>query len=888
MTLNNTQLYKILFVEDVNDDVKLAERFLKTEGINFISKRVDTENELLEALNTFLPDIIITDYSMPGYDGLKVIRTVKKLSPAIPIVVFTGSINEETAVTCMKEGAVDYILKESLLRLPFAVKEALATKEHKFRLHETKGLLARSEEQFKKIIEEAPVATLIMQDNKYIFGNKVALKMLGVNTINQLQGLNVIDTIAPEYRQIIKNRIANIEDIKTNDLISIEVVKPDGTRVETETISTPIIYDGKAAALIMAIDITEQKKSTFKINTLTQELEDRNKINQTFLLSQENDLYFNLIDLIATHFNCTGGIIGYLNKNEDLIICGNIYNKIRVNKSGNIIISKNRWFGLLEETLINKKGSFTNNRIVISDSHIELNNAVSTPIIFQNKLLGIIILGNNINDFVIQDLEKLEKISNYISPILSAKLEKQFNEESNKLTKEILYLTEERLRFALESTTDGIWDLNYPNNSMYWAPNTYKMLDYQPDEFSVNIKKYLELVHPDERDTVWNNLLKQINENDKSFTIEFRMRKKDGSYKWILSRGKAVQFTKTGEILRIVGTHVDLTELKDKQRLIKFQTEILDQIKDLVSVTDLNGNIVYVNKAEIDTLGYSESEFLSNNIKMFGEDISLGATQNEILETTLKNETWNGEVANYTKNGKKILLHCRTWLIKNDLDEPYAIVGISTDITNRQEIFDRIMQSEEKFYKAFHNNSVGMIICSCEGNLLEINEAFYKLTDYTDEEILNNNIKLLNIFDEDTLTLLFNSSSNDGHRLKDVEIPIKTKYGILKQVSLSHETIFFNNSNSYIFSLRDITLRKETEAALVKSEKLFRSIWESSKDGMRLTDSEGITVKVNNAFCRIVGKSKAELEGFPLSVIYSEEQEARVISSYKNNLRKRK
>ncbi len=888
MEFDDSILYKILFVEDVNDDVKLAERFLKTEGINFISKRVDCEKELLEELSNFLPDIIITDYSMPGYDGLRVIDTVKQLAPTIPIIVFTGSINEETAVKCMKAGAVDYILKESLLRLPFAVKEALKTKEHKFRLNITENLLAKSEEQFQKIIEEAPVATLIMQDNRYIYANPVGLKLLGVSSIEQLQTLDVINTIAPQYRLLIRDRIKNInKDIK-NELLEIEVLRPDGTSIITETISTPITYNGKSAALIMSLNVTEQKKSNLIVYALSKELEVQNKLNQTFLLSKETDLYFDLIMLISEQLNCSGGIIGYLNKNEDLVICGNIYNKIRINQSGFILIPKNRWSGVLADTLFHKTSSYTNSPITISDSHIELTNAISAPIIFQDKLLGIIVLGNKESSFTNNDLEKLNKIANYISPILSAKLEKQSNEESNKLIKEILYLTEERLRFALEATTDGIWDLNYPNNSMYWAPNTYTMLGYQPDEFSVNIEKYISLIHPLDKDKVRDEVLVKTKCTENSFAIEFRMLKKDGTYKWILSRGKVAQLDSTGKIQRVVGTHIDLTELKANQRLIKFQTEILDQIKDLVTVTDLNGKINYVNKAEIDTLGYDESQFYKSDVKMFGEDISYGATQTEILQSTLKNGSWNGEVANFTKDGRRILLHCRTWLLKNDFDEPYAILGISTDITNQQEIYDRILHSEEKFYKAFHGNSVGMIICDCEGELLEINDAFYHLTEYKEDEILNKNIKHLNIFNNKDMSLLFNNSVYKLNKQKDVEVTITTKHGTYKQVSLCHETIFVNNKNNYIFVLRDITQRKEAESALVKSEKLFRSLWENSKDGMRLTDSEGIMIKVNNAFCFIVEKSKAELEGSPISVIYSEEQTIRVITSYKNNFAKHK
>ncbi len=287
--------YKILFVEDVNDDVKLAERFLKTEGIKFLSKTVDCENDLVDALLNFNPDIVISDYSLPGYDGLSVINTVKKLSPSTPIIVFTGSINEETAVECMKAGAVDYVLKEKLLKLPFSVKEALKTKEHKVKLYNTENLLAKSEKQFQKIIDEAPVATFILQDHKYIFANPVGLKIFGVNSLDELKKLDVFDTIAPEYHSLIKQRIKNIENNIKNELTEIELRRVDGTYIPCGTISTPITYNGKTAALIMALDLSEKKQTDLLVQALAKELEIQNKLNQFFLLSKEDDLYYDIL-----------------------------------------------------------------------------------------------------------------------------------------------------------------------------------------------------------------------------------------------------------------------------------------------------------------------------------------------------------------------------------------------------------------------------------------------------------------------------------------------------------------------------------------------------------------------------------------------------------------
>ena len=116
---------RILFVEDVPSDFELAERELKNAKIQFTSLRVETRDAFLNALKEFKPDLIISDYALPEFDGMQALNLAQEFSPLVPFIVMTGSMNEVTAVACMKAGATDYVIKELRKRLPFSVKEAL-------------------------------------------------------------------------------------------------------------------------------------------------------------------------------------------------------------------------------------------------------------------------------------------------------------------------------------------------------------------------------------------------------------------------------------------------------------------------------------------------------------------------------------------------------------------------------------------------------------------------------------------------------------------------------------------------------------------------------------------------------------------------------------------
>ncbi len=120
---------RILILEDMPTDAELIERELRKGLVNFKSKWVDTREAFIKQLEEFGPDIVLSDYSMPLFNGMEALELVQERFPSIPLIIVTGSINEETAVMCMKAGAADYVLKDNLTRLGIAVKGTLKTKQ---------------------------------------------------------------------------------------------------------------------------------------------------------------------------------------------------------------------------------------------------------------------------------------------------------------------------------------------------------------------------------------------------------------------------------------------------------------------------------------------------------------------------------------------------------------------------------------------------------------------------------------------------------------------------------------------------------------------------------------------------------------------------------------
>ncbi len=116
---------RILILEDRLADAELVTRELRTAGFEFVAKNVATENEFLAELRKEAPQVILADYSLPGYDGLSALAAAKKECPETPFIFVSGSLGEETAIETLHRGATDCVLKDRLTRLGPAVRRAL-------------------------------------------------------------------------------------------------------------------------------------------------------------------------------------------------------------------------------------------------------------------------------------------------------------------------------------------------------------------------------------------------------------------------------------------------------------------------------------------------------------------------------------------------------------------------------------------------------------------------------------------------------------------------------------------------------------------------------------------------------------------------------------------
>ncbi|MFZ2161284.1 MAG: ATP-binding protein [Sideroxyarcus sp.] len=145
---------RILMLEDTPDDAELAEHELRKSGIKLVAKRVETRDAFILALEEFQPDIILSDYKLPNFNGNAALEIVRRDYPEVPVIMVTGALKDIEAVELIHAGAKDYVLKDRLARLAPAVQRALfvAQEEHARKLAER--ALRKSHDELETRVRE--------------------------------------------------------------------------------------------------------------------------------------------------------------------------------------------------------------------------------------------------------------------------------------------------------------------------------------------------------------------------------------------------------------------------------------------------------------------------------------------------------------------------------------------------------------------------------------------------------------------------------------------------------------------------------------------------------------------------------------------------------------
>jgi PAS domain S-box-containing protein len=268
-------LIHILHLEDDDADAKLVQAILEEAALTCQITRVQTGEELWEALHQGGYDVILADYRLPNYNGMAALRLVQELGLDIPFIFVSGVMGEDAAIEGLREGATDYVLKQKLSRLVPAVKRAIHEAENRRQRQQAERSLAEQFQFLQLLIDSIPSSIFYKDVNGFYLGcNQNLAEFLG-RPKEEIIGKTVFGTYpqeqAEKYYQMDQKLLQN----PGTQIYEFMMERADGAmRNFIFSQATFVDFSGKVAGLIgVMTDITERKRAEETIKVSLKEKE---------------------------------------------------------------------------------------------------------------------------------------------------------------------------------------------------------------------------------------------------------------------------------------------------------------------------------------------------------------------------------------------------------------------------------------------------------------------------------------------------------------------------------------------------------------------------------------------------------------------------------------
>lgn len=249
---------------------------------------------------------------------------------------------------------------------------------------------------------------------------------------------------------------------------------------------------------------------------------------------------------------------------------------------------------------------------------------------------------------------------------------------------------EQRWKFAIDGSELGLWDWNVRANTVFFSARWKAMLGFAEDEISDDLSEWESRVHPDDLAQVTTDVTAHLAGETGFYVNEHRMRCKDGHWKWIMDRGKVVERAPDGRALRMIGTHTDLTTLKQREEALALNADVFSNSSEGIVVCDADNRIVSVNRAFTEITGYASEEAIGRNPRLLSSGRHDRAFYRDMWQRILEAGRWQGEVWNRRRDGD-LYLQWLTINVARDRDgRVQHYYAIFSDITRRRQTEARI------------------------------------------------------------------------------------------------------------------------------------------------------------------------------------------------------
>ncbi len=430
---------------------------------------------------------------------------------------------------------------------------------------------------------------------------------------------------------------------------------------------------------------------------------------------------------------------------------------------------------------------------------------------------------------------------------------------------------QEMLQFVLEGSKDGAWDWKLANNDVTFSDRYREMLGYRPDELPASVEAWIDNIHPDDLPAVQQHLQDYLEGRIDTYAIEHRIRCKDESWKWVLSRGKVVTRDENGAPTRMTGTVTDISERKQAESQLRLTQFSLDRAADMVLWHRLDGSIVYINEATCQNLGYTRDELYQHSVIDLDPNFTLDAAQ--ALWTQIAEQGYLTIETNHRRKDGSTF-PAEVTINALHFDEQQLLCVFARDISERKQ-----QEGELRMFKALVENTLDAIavVQSDTGEIIYINQAYRDMYRCGDEHIGQSIAVVVAEQDQPQLPGVLEAIATDG-----------TWAGVLTHVRQDGETFpasetcfvirdEHGNVQYMVGAVRDISEQKRQENEL----RIFKAMADTAPDGFGMAIADGTLTYANAAYRDMTGYGEA-LVGMNFLDHFSDEDRTVAIEALTN------
>jgi PAS domain S-box-containing protein len=701
-------------------------------------------------------------------------------------------------------------------------------------ISEERALLQVNLDRLGTVIESFPGAISVFSaDQRLVVANDACYRMFGYPRDRFPTGAAMADMLrfAAEngaFGEVDVDRFVRgqIELARTAQSFSAERARADGTVIEErmQALAT-------GGCLFMHQDITQRRRHEAGLQMRNAQLQAIREIESAFIRGGDKKQVFD--SMLAVIQDLTGsefGFVGEVLHDPD----GNPYLKawaisnIAWNPAMDELYRERLSRGLEFRRLDGLFGSIvTTGQPVISNDavadpraggiprgHPPLKAFLGMPIYSGDRLVGVAGVANRPGGYDSSLIDLLQPLAHACGMVISALTERAEREQAEAARKE----SATRLELAVQAGNIGIWIWEIETGRMYFSPEWKRQLGYEEHEIGDSQDEWISRLHPEDADATLAKLRRFLDAPWPDYTVEFRLRHKDGSYRWIISQG-ALLHGADGRPVRMMGTHVDVTGYKEAQQALTREASrrqlLFDNAPDGMCVLDADLTVIEANQSFARMLGLEMEELLG----LGPWDWDVNWTTLEQLKTAFPDPPVT-PITFFTRMRRKdgSIFDAEVTSVSADWAGRGAIFNVCRDVTDRVRADARLRELST----AVEQSPASIMITDTEGLIKYVNPRYEQVTGYRSEEVIGKVPRILRpgVLPAEELAGLKATIEAGGVWRGEYESVRRNGETFWETGSVSAIRTPDGRITNYILIHEDITRSKAIEAQLRQSQKM--------------------------------------------------------------------